>query len=66
MTSERTTEDEVSGEALEELESLGLSKAALAVAIRRAKLKTSLALRKRPPPSRPPLNTNPELDAWYE
>lgn len=67
MANRRTPEDEVTEEALRELESLGLSKEALAAAIGRAKLKTSLARRRtQPPPSRPQINTNPDLDTWFE
>jgi len=50
---------------LREMEEAGLPRWVIERAVRRAKRKTKLG-HSRPPASRPKLNTNPELDAWYD
>lgn len=48
---------------VEELEAVGLTPEALAAAIGRAKIKAQRQQRRR---GRPRLNTNPELDKWFD
>ncbi|MCA9619782.1 MAG: hypothetical protein KC731_12235 [Myxococcales bacterium] len=54
-------------DALKELERAGLSRRAIAAAVDRAKLETSRRRSpgKRPPP-RPRLDTDPDVDAWFD
>lgn len=55
-------------ELLREMEEAGLPRSAIEAAVRRAKIKTAIRRKHSasPPPSRPQLDTNPDLDAWFD
>ncbi|HHH28361.1 MAG TPA: hypothetical protein ENK57_08460 [Polyangiaceae bacterium] len=65
---DETGPDEGIEQLLREMEEAGLPRVAIEAAVRRAKIKTALRRSRtpKPPPSRPPLDTNPELDGWFD
>ena len=62
------SEDAGIEELLREMEGAGLPRSAIEDAVRRAKIKTAIRRNRgsSPPPSRPKLDTNPDLDSWFD